>query len=145
MRPKKRQSKPFSARFDVEVVERLSSRSARVGQSSARLAERLIDEGLRMDEFPGTVFRTGPTGRRAGLVGGPDVWEIVRDVKRAAREGVDDPVGAVSAGTGLERGKVELALGYYGAYPDEIDERIELDEEAANRLRRALDGAASRP
>jgi hypothetical protein len=31
------------------------------------------------------VFRTGPTGRRAGLVDGPDVWEIVRAV-RCARD-----------------------------------------------------------
>jgi hypothetical protein len=25
-----------------------------------------------MEEFPGIVFRTGPTGRRAGVAGGPD-------------------------------------------------------------------------
>jgi hypothetical protein len=78
-----RRTQPFSARLDIAVVERLRERSRRSGQSGARLAERLIDEGLRMEEFPGIVFRSGPAGRRAGLVDGPDVWEIVRDVKRA--------------------------------------------------------------
>jgi hypothetical protein len=29
------------------------------------------------------IFRAGPTGRRAGLVNGPDVWEIVRAVRSA--------------------------------------------------------------
>lgn len=34
-------------------------------------------------EHPGIVFRPGPTGRRAGLAGGPDVWEVVRAVRSA--------------------------------------------------------------
>lgn len=34
-------------------------------------------------EHPGIVFRPGPMGRRAGLIGGPDVWEAVRAVKSA--------------------------------------------------------------
>ena len=38
---------------------------------------------MRMTEHPGVVFREGPTGRRAGLVGGADVWEVVRAVKSA--------------------------------------------------------------
>jgi hypothetical protein len=33
---------------------------------------------------------------------------------------------------------VELAAGYYAAYPDDIDERIRMNEQAAERLRRAL-------
>jgi hypothetical protein len=43
------------------------------------VAEHLIEEGLRTEEFPGIAFRQGPTGRRVGLVGGPDVWEIARE------------------------------------------------------------------
>lgn len=31
---------------------------------------------VRLDERPLVTFRDGPTGRRAGLIGGPDVWEI---------------------------------------------------------------------
>lgn len=133
-----KRSKSFSARFSAEVLEKLEAHSGRIGQSKARVAERLIDEGLQIEEFAGIVFRPGPTGRRAGIAGGPDVWEIVRDLKGAAREGAQDPIEVVSSVTGLERGKVELAASYYAAYPDEVDARIRLNDEAAARLRRAL-------
>jgi hypothetical protein len=140
--PQGKKTRTFSARFSAEVVDRLDSHSTRLSQSKARLAERMIDEGLRMEELPGIMFRSGPTGRRAGVVGGPDVWEIVRDVKGSSGEGAEDPISVVSAVTGIDRGKVELAVRYYAEYPDEIDERIRMNEQAAERLQRAL-GAAS--
>jgi hypothetical protein len=133
-----KRTKSFSARFSTAVVDKLEEHSGRLGESKARVAERLIDEGLRVEEFPGIMFRTGPTGRRAGVAGGPDVWEIVRDLKEAARAGAPDPIDAVAGATGLDRGKVELAASYYAAYPDDVDERIRLQDEAADRLRRAL-------
>ena len=137
-----RRSKSFSARFSEELVDKLSEHSGRVGQSNARVAERLIDEGLQMEEFAGVVFRAGPTGRRAGIAGGPDVWEIVRDLRSPAHAGASDPIEAVGRSTGIDRSKIELAAGYYAAYPDDVDDRIRLNEEAAARLRRALRGAA---
>lgn len=137
-----KKTKSFSARFSAEVFDRLDSHSNRLSQPKARVAERIIDEGLRMEQFPGIMFRSGPTGRRAGVIAGPDVWEIVRDVRGASSEGVEDPISAVSAVTGLDRSKVELAVRYYGAYPDEVDERIRLNEQAAELLQRAL-GVAS--
>ena len=42
--------------------------------SISSIGERQIDEGLRMEAHPGIVFRNGPSGRRAGLAAGPDVW-----------------------------------------------------------------------
>jgi hypothetical protein len=136
-----KRTRSFSARFSAEVVNELDSRSRRLGQSKARVAERLIEEGLRVEEFPGIVFRLGPTGRRAGIAGGPDVWEIARDLKGASREGARDPIGAVSQVSGLDRGVVELAASYYAAYPDDVDERIRVNDEAAERLRHALAAA----
>ncbi len=137
-----KRTKAFSARFSAEVVEKLDAHSGRVGESRARVAERLIEEGLQIEEYPGIIFRSGPTGRRAGIVGGPDVWEIVRDLKGAAREGAPDPIAMVADATGLDRRKLELAASYYAAYPDTVDDRIRMSEEAAERLRRAL-GVAS--
>jgi hypothetical protein len=116
----------------------LDARSERLGQSKARVAERLIEEGLRIEELPGIVFRSGPTGRRAGLAGGPDIWEIVRDLKAASEEGVADPIRSVAHIGGLDRSAVELAANYYAAYPDDIDERIRANEQAAERLRHVL-------
>jgi predicted DNA-binding protein len=139
----RKRTKSFSARFSAEVVDRLTEHSGHLGQSNARVAERLIDEGLQMDEFPGVVFRSGPTGRRAGIAGGPDIWEIVRDLKGAARAGSEDPIDVVSRVTGIDRNKIELAANYYASYPEEVDDRIRFSDEAAERLRNALHGAAS--
>ena len=55
----------LSARMDEAVLGRLENLSKREGQPRSRVAEQLIDEGIRMREFPGIVFRPGPTGRRA--------------------------------------------------------------------------------
>lgn len=119
------------------VLERLENLSRREGQPRSRVAEQLIDEGIRMREFPGIVFRPGPTGRRAALADGPDVWEIVRGLKQA-RSGDGDPIELLMASTNLREEQIRLAADYYGAYPDEIDSRIREDEDAAARLRELL-------
>jgi hypothetical protein len=137
MSPAKR-TKSFSARFSAEVIDLLDARSERLGESKARVAERLIEEGLRIEEFPGIVFRSGPTGRRAGIAGGPDVWEIVRDLRGVIGRKRKDPIAAVMGVTGLDRNMVELAASYYSAYPGDVDERIRMNDEAAERLRSAL-------
>ncbi len=136
MSPPKR-TKSFSARFSAEVVELLDARSERLGQSKARVAERLIEEGLRVEEHPGIVFRSGPTGRRAGVAGGPDVWEIVRDLRGANADA--DPIETVGRISGLDRAVVELAAGYYADYSEDVDERIRANERAAERLRHVLE------
>src|ERR1700685_616687 len=136
--PTAKRTKSFSARFSTEVVDMLDARSARLGQSKARIAERLIEEGLRIEEIPGIVFRSGPTGRRAGVAGGPDVWEIARDLKGAAAARAVDPIETVARVSGVGRRVVELAASYYAAYPDDIDERILMNEQAAERLRPRL-------
>jgi len=128
------QTTPFSARLDARLVERLKARSVREGVSASQLAERYVDEGLRSEEFPGIVFRPGPAGRRAGLTGGPDVWEIVRDVRGAREAGVADAHAAVTAASELTDVQVRLATAYYTAYPDEIDARISAEEELAEKL-----------
>lgn len=128
---------PFSTRLRPDVLERLKQRSRRTGISSSRLAERLIDEGLRSEEFHGIVFRSGPAGRRAALASGPDVWEVVGDYRRAEQAG-RDPIETLRAATSLQEDQIGLALVYYRAHPEEIDERIRADEEAHTRVAAAL-------
>jgi len=92
-------------------------------------ANRLVDEGLRTVEHPGIVFRDGPTGRRAGLVGGPDVWEVVRALKsaRAAEPELaeEDVLGLVAANSGLPLRLVRTAVRYWASYPEEVDSEID--------------------
>jgi hypothetical protein len=66
------------------------------------------------------------------------VWEIIRELKAAAKDGASDPLVEVSRITGIDRTAVELAASYYAAYAEEIDDRIAADRIAADRLRRAL-------
>jgi hypothetical protein len=122
-----------------KVLSRLERRSREAGEPKSRVAERLIDEGLRMEEFPGVVFRDGPTGRRVALLGGPDVWEIVADLKQAGRRRGADPFEVIARGTGLSEQQLRLAVAYYGRYPDEIDARIERNEELQRAAEQALD------
>lgn len=137
---------PMSVRFrEARVPEQLKAEAGSSGQSATALAEELIDEGLRMRRHPLVVFRSGSTGRRASLVGGPDVWEVVAGVV-----GGDVPVSerirrAVDL-FGLRPAQVEAALAYYAEFTDEIDDRIEANrsaaEEAEERWRRQRDALA---
>ena len=128
-------------RFDPSVADRLASFiAANPGMSLSSAANRLVDEALRMAEHPGVIFRSGPTGRRAGLAGGPDVWEVIRAIKSAhnAEPGLssDDLVGLVSDNSGIPLRLVTTAVRYWAAYPGEVDAEItaaDATEEAAER------------
>ena len=104
-----------------------------------------------MGEHPGIVFRPGPTGRRAGLAGGPDVWEVVRAVKsaRASEPHLpeNDVLVLVSDNTGVPVRLIRIAVRYWASYPSEIDAEIsaaeaaeETAEDAWQRERQLLAG-----
>ena len=125
----------FSARLDADVVNRLERRGASSGLNKSRLAERYIDEGVRMDDHPGIVFRDGPTGRRAGLAAGPDVWEVIGALRQSGLDG-DAAIQATAEWSGLSVRQVRDAIGYYSEYPDEVDDRIRRNPDAADAAER---------
>jgi hypothetical protein len=117
---------PRSIRFDTGVETRLASYVARhPGLSSSSVAARLVDEGLRMDEHPGVAFREGPIGRRVTLVGGPDVWEVIRAVRSARATEPDLAEGEllelVADNGGIPPRLVRTAVAYWADYPDEVE------------------------
>lgn len=113
------------------MVERLERRGARSGLNKSRLAERYIDEGMRMEDHPGIVFRDGPTGRRAGLAAGPDVWEVVSALRGTELDG-NHAIEATAEWSGLTARQVRDAVGYYNEYPNEIDDRIRRNKDEAD-------------
>lgn len=113
-----------SVRLDERLVERLRLRSLAAGETVSDRLRRYAEEGVRRDEHPLVTFRDGPTGRRAGLVGGPDVWEVALWVDDLP--GVDDPVGTLVADGILTRPQADAALAYRSVYPAEIQARIDL-------------------
>ncbi len=129
--------KPFSIRMSVRTLARLGDGARRRGEARARTAERLIDEGLRMEDHPGVLFRDGPAGRRAALAGGPDVWEVIETLRGTGL--ADEQAIAATAEWGdLAPAQVRVAVRYYGEFREEIDERI-----AHNRREADLALAAS--
>lgn len=113
-----------SIRFSDEPLHRRLKAAARrhdVGVST--LAERLIDEGLRMEAHPLVVFRDGPSGRRPVLAGGPEVADVIGAIV-GGDVAVADRRSRAADLLGIPEALVEAALAYYADYTDEIDERI---------------------
>jgi uncharacterized protein (DUF433 family) len=118
-------SQPLSVRLAESTLSRLGARARRVHLPPRTLAQRYVEEGLRMDEHPMIRFADGPAGRRARLLGtGKDVWEIIAVVK-------DNSGDAAEAARYLEMpaGLIQAAIAYYGSYTTEIDRQIEANEQ----------------
>jgi hypothetical protein len=113
-----------SVRLDDTLAERLRLRARAAGESLSDRLRRYAEEGSRRDEHPLITFRDGPAGRRAAVVGGPDVWEIVMWLEDLASEG--DPVSVLAAEQDVSRPLIDAALRYRDAYPDEVEARIAL-------------------
>lgn len=113
-----------SVRLDDDLAELLRLRARAAGETLSDRLRRYAEEGARREEHPLITFRDGPTGRRAGLLGGPDVWEVALWLDDLAAE--PDPVAALLKESSLSRPQLDAALAYRAAYPDEIAARIEL-------------------
>lgn len=118
-----------SVRLDDELRGRLAAAAAAEGTTATGLIERFVREGLAIAAHPGIVFKPGPSGRRAALAGGPDVWEIaaaLRHVKgREAKR-----VVALAEQFGLHERQVVIALNYAAAHRDEIEARVRINDRA---------------
>ena len=133
---------PASVRFHPDVARRLSRFvAAHPGLSASAATNLLVDEALRGQDYPLVIFRDGPAGRRARLIGGPDVWEVARAVRNAratepdlAPDALLELVGDTS---GVPAGLLRAAIDYWAAYPDEIDAWIDrADAEASEAEQR---------
>ena len=122
-----------SFRFPAGTLERLDSRAKQIRETRTALAERYVDEGLRMDEHPGIAFADGPAGRRAVLAGaGLDVWEMIETLRQNRNS-----LEATARYLELPSAVVRTAVRYYAAFADEIDDRIALNEEVARTAQEA--------
>lgn len=113
-----------SVRLDDRLAERLRLRARAAGESLSDRLRRYAEEGSRRDEHPLITFRDGPAGRRAAVVGGPDVWEIVMWLEDLSGE--EDAVSVLTVEQSLARPLIDAALRYQDAYPEEVEARIAL-------------------
>lgn len=75
---KSRKSVHFNARLPRGVSDRLKGYAERRRVSTSAAAVELLDEALRMQEYPGVDFRWTAIGRQPFITGtGLTVWELV--------------------------------------------------------------------
>lgn len=123
---------PFSLRMNTHTLDRLVAGARERDEPMSRLAQRYIEEGLRMDRHPGIVFQDGPAGRRARLLGGPDIWEVVSIMSRF--DGTpDEIVQQTMEMTGLDARRMDVVLRYYAEHHDEIDGWVRRNYEDSDR------------
>jgi uncharacterized protein (DUF433 family) len=124
-----------SFRFSERTLHRLDERAREIRETRTGLAERYVEEGLRMDDHPGIGFADGPAGRRAILAGsGLDVWEVVATLRQNRGS-----VAATAAYLELPTAAMRAAVRYFAAFPDEIEDMLERQATAAERERIAAD------
>ncbi len=122
--------------LDSTTLDRLAERERTTGESRSQLAQRYIEEGLRMERHPGIFFQDGPTGRRAVLRGGPDVWELVPDMQGFDLTN-DVEIETTAAWLQIPESRIRAAIGYYAEFRDEIDDRVRRNNALADELESA--------
>ncbi|WP_252365326.1 hypothetical protein [Saccharomonospora piscinae] len=126
----------------AQVEEAVAARAKREGVSPGELKGRLLAEGYAQRDHPGIVFRGPWHDRRAALAEGPDVWEVASRLRE-----LDGPeehrIAVLCEETALHPRHVRIAIDYAAEHLDEVLERIERNEEAAKRSRRAVQRRAA--
>ena len=142
---KKTRSVVVSMRLPAESGNRLKRMANRHGWTPSDASARLVEEGLRRSEFAFIDFRDSPAGRQAYIQGSTlAVWEVLLLV-----QSYEADVSAVASHLKWPEGKVQAAVNYAKAFPEEIE--AALSENAATdfeALKRMLPQAAefvSRP
>jgi hypothetical protein len=116
-----------------EVLNRLKAEAASRSVPTSALAGELIEEGLRTRRHPLIVFRDGAAGRRAGVMGGPDVWEVISGLEGGDVPGNERIERAVEL-FGLTHHQVDAALDYYANFTAEVDGEIAENIAGADEL-----------
>lgn len=119
----------LSLRLDDGLRERLAAAAAAEGTTVTALVERLVREGLAVADHPGIVFKPGPSGRRAALAGGPDVWELASALRRLSGSEAER-VAVLAAEFGVHERQIVTALNYAAANRTETEARVQANDRA---------------
>lgn len=124
----------LSARVAAPILDDLDRRARRLRKPRSNLVEQYLAEGLKLDAHPGITFVDGAAGRRPVLAShrGLDVWEVVTTLQAN-----DGSVADTAALLVLPEAEVRVALSYYAANRQEIDEWIAANDAMATELEAA--------
>jgi hypothetical protein len=99
---------------------RLKRVANRHGWTPSDASARLVEEGLRRSEFAFIDFRDTPAGRQARIQASSlAVWEIMLLMR-----GYEGDAAAVARHLGWPQAKIQAAVHYAEAFPEEIDEAM---------------------
>ena len=124
-----------SMRLDDALRDRLAAAAQAEGTTVTALVERLLREALAMADHPGIVFKPGPSGRRAALAAGPDVWEIASAIRRLTGNEAEC-VKALAEEFGIHERHVMIALNYAADHRSEIEDRVLANDRALKHAER---------
>ena len=127
----------LTARVDDWLDEAVREFWKSQGEGPSSGFRHIVEEWWTLQHLPALEFRDGISGRRAGLRGGPDVWEVAmvaRDYQGDV-EGLTGHFGGLIAADALAQ-----ALEYAERFPDEVSRRIEENL----RIERMLQGGNRR-
>lgn len=107
-----------SLRFPPETLREIEQMAEETGLDFSGVTLDLLSDAIRMRRCPGIVMAEGVSGRRARVAGtGIEVWEILADYESLNQ----DFSRLQKAFHWLTGDQLRSALGYYEAYPEEID------------------------
>ncbi len=110
-----------SLRIPHDIADTIKDMADAVDRDFSTVVNELLTEAVKIRRCPGILFADGPSGRRAILAGtGLDVWEVIATYKSLGR----DVAHLRGAYHWLSEAQLRAALGYYAAYPDEIERQI---------------------
>jgi uncharacterized protein (DUF433 family) len=121
-----------SFRLTDKTLRLLDERATEHGESSNALAQRLLDESLRLERHPLLRFRQGASGiRRPALAGTRlDVWQVIETLRSDAGD-----VDGTAAYFAITAAQVRACVAYYADFQTEIDSYAAAEMEAAARER----------
>ena len=109
-----------SMRLPADSGDRLKRMASRHGWTPSDASARLVEEGLRRSEFGFIDFRDSAAGRQAYVQGSSlAVWEVMLLVQSYKAD-----VSAVSRHLNWPKVKVQAAINYAKAFPEEIERAL---------------------
>jgi uncharacterized protein (DUF433 family) len=107
-------------RLPAASGDRLRRMANRYGWTPSDTSARLVEEGLRRSEFAFIDFRDSAAGRQACIQGSSlAVWEIM-----LLLNGYKNDVAATAKHLRWLEAKVQAALNYADAFPEEIEQAL---------------------
>ncbi len=112
-------SQAITMRLPDETAEWLKDAARRAGRSVSEMSASLFEEARRRSQFAEIEFRAFQGERQACLTGGIRLWKVILTAQDS-----DMVTEKTAAHFDLPVWKVQAALHYYEAFPQEIDEAI---------------------